>query len=245
MCKPAVVVCVALSLCSAARAGVIIDLVPTEPGPYMPGERVEVELQLTQQPGGEDVYIRLLCFDFLRTDPALVLDEAFQFDYSAQAVCAQDPGQCGTLYAEFPELTPYGDWGIVTSIAYIGLHQDSDTQIVLPAAGTISVGSIGVTLPTEPGEYLLDALNPTEPDLDAGARLDFGFGFPDDPIVSWRAYDLEAVAGGMFLSTGTARVGFQFEYQPIPGVMVPEPTTLGLVVAGVLAGLARRRTRKV
>jgi len=48
-------------------------------------------------------------------------------------------------------------------------------------------------------------------------------------------------AGGLFLASTTAGAGFQFEYNPIPGVITPEPTSLALLALGGIAALGRRR----
>jgi len=241
--KYAIGVCFAFAVASVAHAGAIIDLAPTQPGPYMPGQQLEIEFLLSQEPGGEDIFLRFLQFDFADTDPALTLEEEFRFDYSAQNACVQDPEQCGIEYAEFPRLTIFGGGiGVVVSNVFLGFSHDANTQIRLPAAGTIGVGSIGVTLPTQPGDYLLDVMNADQVNANGGARFDFGFGPASgpDPHITWHAYDDEAIAGGMFTASTTAGAGFQFEYNPIPGVITPEPASLVLLALGGMAALGRR-----
>lgn len=238
-----IAVCLVLAVGPVVHAGAVIDLIPTEPGPYMPGQRVEVQVHLSQEPGGRNVFLRMAQFDFVDTDPALTLDQEFRFDYSAQNVCARHPGQCGTQHAEFPELTPFGGGiGLVTSTVFTGVARDPERQLRLPAQGTITVGSIGVTLPFHPGDYLLDVMNADQVSRNAGARLDFGFGSASgpDPHITWHAYDDWAIAGGTFMASTMAGAGFQFEYNPIPGVITPEPASLMLLALGGMAALGRR-----
>lgn len=242
--KYTMAVCVVLVVAPMAHAGAVIDLIPTEPGPYMPGQRVEVQVHLSQEPGGRNVFLRMAQFDFVDTDPALTLDQEFRFDYSAQNVCARHTGQCGTQHVEFPELTPFGGGiGLVASTVFIGLARDPERQLRLPAHGTITIGSIGVTLPSQPGDYLLDVMNADQVSRNAGARLDFGFGSPSgpDPHITWHAFDEGAIAGGRFMAGTTAGAGLQFEYDPIPGVITPEPAGLMLLALGGMAALGRRR----
>ncbi len=231
-----------LLLTSAASAGAVIDLVPTQPGPFAPGQRVVFDVQLTQQPGGQDRYFRLIQFDVTDTDSALVLDEAFRFDYSAQAVCASNPELCGAGYAEFPPPVQQGIVPVVATV-YTGFVFDPAMQIRLPTEGSITVASIGVTLPTQPGEYLLDLINATQPSPNGGARFDFGFGpdFGFDPYTTWRAYNEEAIAGGVFTTQSTASANFMFDFSPTSGVITPEPATLVLLAIGGLIAASRRR----
>ena len=242
--KHLIALCLVLSVGPVVHAGAVIDLIPTEPGPYMPGQRVEVQVHLSQEPGGRNVFLRMAQFDFADTDPALMLDHRFVFDYSAQNVCTRNPGQCGTEHVEFPVLTPLGDGiGLVVSTVFTGLARDPERQLRLPPQGAITVGSIGVTLPFHPGDYLLDVMNADQVSRNAGARLDFGFGPASgpDPHITWHAYEDWAIAGGRFTANTTAGAGFQFEYDPIPGVIIPEPTSLMLLILGGVPLLGRRR----
>jgi hypothetical protein len=231
--------CAVLSPISIAYAGAVIDLVPTEPGPYLPEQHLDVQVFLTQEPGGEDVYLRLLQLDFRDTDPGITLDDTFRFDYSAQGVCVQNPALCGAQHLEFPELSR----APLVATVYLGYVHDPELQIGLPAEGTINVGSFGMTLPTQPGQYVLDVLNADETFyLGRTAQIRFGFEQPGDPYTIWRPIDDWAIAGGVFRPTTIAGAGLQFEYDRIPGVITPEPTALAFLTLGAI-GLLRRHSR--
>lgn len=80
----------------------------------------------------------------------------------------------------------------------------------------VNVGAVGGTL---------DVMNDTVADPNFGARADFGFGGPNDPITIWRAYTGELTGGVIDLP------------------VVPEPATALLVSIG-FAALAVARDRR-
>ena len=227
---------------SVALAGAIIDVVPLSSPPYAGGQRVEVEIRLTQQSGGQDTYLRAVQIVFAETDPALGLDETFTFDYSAQAACVADPSRCGADHAEFTHLTqdlPYWQEVPVATV-YTGLSRDPAMQIRLPAAGRIPIGTIGVTLPTQPGDYLLDVMNANASDpRNFSAAIFFGFP-PSEPFIVWQPTNGDELAGGRFTAITTADADVMFGYTPIRGAIVPEPMSLVLLAVGGLAILRRR-----
>lgn len=236
----------AFAAATSVNAGAIVDFVPTTPGPYAPGQHVEFDFQITQEPGGQDRYLRLIQFNFARTDPAITLDDAFRFDYSAQGACSQDPALCGRGYVEFSSLYPAGVL-VPAATVYLGFGQDSDLQIRLPEAGPITVGSLGLSLPTQPGVYLFDALNatPATGNPNEGATISFGFQLtPDDPIVYWYASGEDVIGGGTFLPVAGAGGDLMFDFQPSSATIVPEPATLACLAFGGAAFVMRRGRRR-
>ena len=93
-------------------------------------------------------------------------------------------------------------------------------QIVLPDNGEVFIGDLNVILTDDYG--ILDLVNNDNPDANFGARADFGWGSPNDPVTTWRAYTGE-ITGGRLVFDNT-----------------PEPTSLILLSLGALA-LARKR----
>ncbi len=93
-------------------------------------------------------------------------------------------------------------------------------------AGSLILGTGQVELPMSPGTYILDALNAATSDPQSGGtQIRFGFGGPD-PVTLW-----SAVPGyGDGLITGDA----------IPLTIVPEPTTLVLLLLGGLSLIRKR-----
>ena len=135
-------IAVSLLFASSASAGVVIDVLPTQPGPYAPGERVELDVLFTQEPGGEDRYLRLLQVNIGNSDTALAFDDYLQFDFSAQSACALDPAACGVGYAQigrivFPE--PPDTARSAVGVVYLGFSQDAELQLRLPADGAIPI----------------------------------------------------------------------------------------------------------
>lgn len=92
-------------------------------------------------------------------------------------------------------------------------------QITLPDNGEIQLGGIPVDVPSQL-PAIIDVMNADVPNVFYGARVDFGFGGPGDPITTWRAYAGELTGGQLLL--------------------VPEPTTLLLFVVGTFVALNTR-----
>ncbi len=92
-------------------------------------------------------------------------------------------------------------------------------QIVLPDNGEIQLGSILVDVPSQL-PAIIDVMNADAPSVFYGARVDFGFGGPNDPVTTWRAHTGELTGGQLLL--------------------VPEPATFLLFVVGTFVALNTR-----
>lgn len=92
-------------------------------------------------------------------------------------------------------------------------------QITLPDNGEIQLGSILVDVPSQL-PAIIDVMNADVPNVFYGARVDFGFGGPNDPVTTWRAHTGELTGGQLLL--------------------IPEPATLLLFVVGTFVALNTR-----
>jgi len=155
-------------------AKVVVELVPDNPGPYTGGESLTVDVWLHSQIP-QDVRLALIQFDFADTDPGILLDPTFAFDFSSLSAVA---------YQTHPELPV--PW-TVNSLDCIC----PEAFLLLPVGGSLHIGSIGVRLPTEGGVYRLDALNADQPDDALGGRL-----HPHLSSQIWRAFTGELMGGG-------------------------------------------------
>ena len=93
-------------------------------------------------------------------------------------------------------------------------------MIVLPDNGEVMAGDFNVTVDADGG--LLDLTNADNPDANFGARADFGFGGPGDPVTTWRAFTGEITGGRLAIN-------------------VPEPSSLLLLIGAL--GLARKQRK--
>jgi hypothetical protein len=248
MLRRALSVCAVLGFVSAAHAGVAITLVPhpSQPGEgYQPGEVLNVDIlaQLTSGtpslpgPAGTTtaVRVRLMQFDLADSDAALGISTVDHhplsdlgpipfWDFGGSTGCANDETACGFNY--FIDGSIASD--DILNITYIGTTTSGGAMITLNQTAQRRVGQLTVTLPTDPGTYLLDVLNADEVDINQGAELRWGFGSVGDPTDP--TSPLRANGGG--ISGGQVRF-----------TVIPEPATLALLgLGGVAAALRRRRT---
>jgi len=145
---------------AAAATLTSFSLVPHTPGPYAPGSSVDVDVVLTNLEG-QAIQPRLITLDFSATDPALILPAVFEFQLVPPLVS-------DAMYARFQDMPK-------VDIVYFGLSPVPGFILDIPDAGSLTVGTMTVVLPSVPGTYSLDATNPSAPDLNTGARLDYGF----------------------------------------------------------------------
>lgn len=96
--------------------------------------------------------------------------------------------------------------------------QGSPLAVSLPNDGERHLGAISVTMPSTPGNYVIDVMNDDASDPDFGAIATFGCGGPPPwpPFTVWRAHTGE-LTGGVLEFT-----------------VVPEPGTLASLIFVVL-----------
>ena len=144
----------------------MLELVPSNPGPYFGGESLTVDLWL-QSDIAFAVDLRGVQLDFQATDGALALTPEFGFD-SVFLTTSPGVGLRYTILPALPRPTAF-------FMPDIGLPTGSLVQ--LPATERLHVGSIGVQLPDVVGSYAMDALNANEENLfQGGALLTIGSG---------------------------------------------------------------------
>ena len=106
----------------------------------------------------------------------LTMEPSFHFDYSTLVTDA--------MHYEVPELPR-------PITVYKGSFENPDSQLYLPALGSLRLGTIDVALPEEDGAYVLDAANAEAEGSTASAHVLFGF----DTVTEWRANGGELVGG--------------------------------------------------
>ncbi len=208
-----------LAAATSAQPSVVIELVPDNPGPYVVGEALTVDVWLRSEVAF-DAFLFEVQFDFSDSDPALSLDATFTFDLSA----IETP-RSGD-YATLPELP----------VPVVWVPHDGpifpENMLALPAGGALHIGSIGLQLPGDPGVYRLDALNRDESNTELGAEIDALF-FPGGEF--WRAFTGEITGGTFDFVVGDPPIPTVSEW----GLIV---MTLLLVVVGSLTIMRRSRS---
>jgi len=157
MLKRAIALCAVLGFATAANAAVSLSLVPDNPGPYLGGEKVNVDVFLVND-GEGDMQMRLLQLDTALTDPALGLGDV-TIDTSSLIASA--------LYGAFPS-------GTVSNITYTSTSP-TPGFILVYGEGSNLVSTISVTLPNDPGDYIFDVANAQAPDNNTGAVFQWDF----------------------------------------------------------------------
>jgi len=223
MVKRSIAIVLALAMGSEAVAALNlgIELIPQTPGPYDTTfgaiENLILDVRLTQT-GGIDIPIRSLTFDFAQTDPPLIIN-GYEWDYLNGLGCPIIPDLCGGM--NHVEFVFVGGASTVTTV-FTGTSPDLFTQLVLPGDSGLIVGHLDMTVPanTPFGEYVVDAINVEASNVNMGARLDYGFAFPQ------MIWGLEAFDGGATTLT-----------------VIPEPATLALLAFGGVAFLCNRKPK--
>lgn len=196
-------ICVAI-FATVSFAGARIDLRPTPPpngADYQVGDIINVEAFLvdTGNPQGA-LGIRGIFLDFEDSsgltypgiDAIPGTDDDDQFHW-------YDPTGLAAVFPYLPR----------PSIGYPMVFPPFPPP--LPPGGEMFMGDVNIRLESIPAT--LDVMNDDVSDPNYGARIDFGFGGPGDPVTTWRAFTGD-LTGGVLI--------------------IPEPATFGLV-AGIVA----------
>lgn len=209
--KPAVLASVVAGLYSPlAHAGAVVELVPRNSGRYFGGESLAVDVWLHSSEQREWLlkYIRL---DFEVSDPAIVLADTFDFDFSAIP-----SGQNFYLAFTFPALPR------PTTLQSVDCLCPSEF-LPFPEGGSLHIGSIDVTLPGDTGTFVLDVVN-------AGTLFPV-FGARIHPVD-----DISLIPGEPWTVLTRDFAGGTYAFD-----LVPEPTYGTLVLLGLLVGTMRPR----
>ncbi len=196
-----------------ARAEVVVELVPDDPGPYSGGETLTVDVWFHSEVPS-DSYLWTVRLDFSDSNGQLGLDPTFTFDLSS-SIFPEDFG----VYPELP--IPW-----TSNMLEYGCDP---CRLQLPASGSLHVGSIGVNLPNEVGTYRLDVLNADDPDEAHGARIRI---YPDGYRIEWRAFTGE-ITGGAYQ--------FVVDLPAIPTLSGWGTSVMAGVLVGAMVLTIRRR----
>lgn len=206
------------ALAQVARAGVVVDLVPScpsdllfPPGAYNPGETATITVRLYQSPPGTTRSLRMIKFHFDDTNPALLANMTFNWTVGAVNHFRDSSNTSG----------PPG-----VAIAYTGLAVDLANQVQLPGDGTpVNVATITISpVPVAPGPYILNLVNADEPNADLHANVAFGFGSIADTNPAGGPPGGDGIAV-THLEAGTADLtgGFMTLITQNDYVLVPKP----------------------
>lgn len=213
----AIVAFLVLSSSVFGDAKIVVELIPDNPGPYVGGESITVDVWLDSRIDF-DILLDLVRFDFTDTDSALSLDGTFTFDFSSVP-----SGSHG--YGLDPDLPVPLIWASLLCVC-------PDKWIPLPGGGSLHIGSIGIEVPVERGTYRLDVMNADEPDEALGAKI----GRDGD---LWRAFTGEVAADPLdFVVVGPPPIPTLSEW----GLMVM--TGLILIAGSVTVQRGERIRRK-
>jgi hypothetical protein len=196
-----------LGMAAAARAGARIELRPDpDLAVYEPHQVVRIHVYMvdTGNPQG-DISFRGIQLDFTdTTDTITPLTTIHFFEWMKSL-----PGVGRETW--YP--ITFWIWPLVTPMPMF--------MITLPDNGEVHLGYADMNI--GPSGGMVDVLNADEPNINFGAFAVFGFGGPDDPVTTWRAFTGELVGEPLALN-------------------VPEPSMLAIgvaIVGGCFVGIPR------
>lgn len=153
---------------SLAHGGAVVELVPSNSGPYFGGESIAVDVWMTSDTA-EPRLLDVARFDFENSDERVQLAPVLSFDFTTIP-----SGLNG--YLTFPELPRPATFQSFDCIC-------PQHYIPLPSQEAVHIASLQVELPLEQGTYLIDALNAKSTGDELGARIEVistkGLGEPD------------------------------------------------------------------
>lgn len=162
--------CSTSGCCRSTSAEATIGIVPLVAGPYARGELVEFDLCVRRATPDATPDIRLLQFDFTRTDTAL--GEPIDFEFETGTIAEG-------LYGDFSA-------GRVYNLTFTGRASIPGVILNFAGEGACSrAAGFSLIMPTQPGEYLIDVLNDEAPDNNRGALIQHNF----ELTVSWWSGD--------------------------------------------------------
>ncbi len=157
---------------------------------------------------GLDDTVRALAVADDSGEPGPTLDPIFQFDFSTLS-------DSGEIYFQVPDLPRL-------SVAYMGMDPIPGSILHLPAAGSLRIGTLGLALPSTPGDYTVDVATLSSPG--GGAQVQFGFGIdPGDPVTVWTTASGDLTGGA-----------FTFEVPRESGQPIPTVSEWGMIVMALL-----------
>lgn len=210
---------------SAALAGMRIDLradPPVPPGGYEPNSIVDLQVYYvdTGNPQG-NILFRGLFLDFNDSPPWGGAPGTFTYLGGGSS-----PSPGGDLYFGWVNMFGIGMLPPLPNTSWIYPLSTPNPlfQITLPDNGEVYAGHIYINVGTAGGT--VDVTNDDVADPNWGARADFGFGGPNDPVTTWRAYTGELTGGVLELP------------------VVPEPASVVMVGIGLVYALRAKRKAK-
>lgn len=197
-------ICLTLAVASVAQAGAVLTLERTGTGDILVGSSEIINLHLTQTDGvtTPPMLVRMIQLDMSASDAGLSFAApgtsgtiVEMWDYASATDC---PGTCGDAHLIDADFTD----SVVSTAFGDASHLDPDDmfQMNLGDGVQVKIGEIVVTCEAV-GSQTMDALNAADTDLDAGAKVMFGFGVNIDgtPITVWTAYDADVTGNTLVL----------------------------------------------
>jgi len=245
MARPLWAICSLLMAATSVRAGLVVtltpDVFPPNPGgTYNPGQSLDLDVWLMSDIALD---VRLMQFDHTSSSPELMLGSDrdigrpvydptpenpfdgvpnFHFDYASLA----DPNS----YTDFSNLSAGAErkpWP--AAAVFTDLEVRVGNMLGLQPGVPFHAGTMPVTMPVAPGEYMLDLLNAGTTDRNRGALLVFG-GLDGSPTTTWSSMD-----------DGDVEINYAPGGGPAVFAVVPEPATLLLLAMGGVAAMERSR----